>query len=101
LDWYNGKQYRTPEKSSCIGCPYHDNTLWNEIKTNSPKEFEEACKIDDMIRHSARNKEFTRYLHRKGIPLREVDFEELLKKQKPKDEQLDLFNNECEGMCGV
>ena len=46
-------------------------------------------------------KEFTRYLHRKGIPLREVDFEELLKKQKPKDEQLDLFNNECEGMCGV
>ena len=54
-----------------------------------------------MIRHSARNKEFTRYLHRKGIPLREVDFEELLKKQKPKDEQLDLFNNECEGMCVV
>ena len=101
LDWYGGKDYRTPEKSSCIGCPYHDNTLWHEIKTKSPKEFEEACKIDDMIRHSARNKEYTRFLHRKGIPLRDVDFEALLKKQKPEEEQLDLFNEECEGMCGV
>ena len=100
LDWYDGKNYRTPAKSSCIGCPYHDNTLWNEIKKESPEEFEEACKIDDMMRHSANNKNIERYLHRRAEPLRSIDFDKLLQKKK-KDDQLDLFNNECEGMCGV
>ena len=100
LDWYDGKNYRTPAKSSCIGCPYHDNILWNEIKKESPEEFEEACKIDDMMRHSANNKNIERYLHRRGEPLRSIDFDKLLQKKK-KDDQLDLFNNECEGMCGV
>jgi len=100
LDWYDGKNYRTPAKSSCIGCPYHDNTLWNEIKKESPEEFEEACKIDDLMRHSANNKNIERYLHRRAEPLRSIDFDKLLQKKK-KDDQLDLFNNECEGMCGV
>ena len=99
LDWYDGKNYRTPAKSSCIGCPYHDNTLWNEIKKESPEEFEEACKIDDMMRYSANNKNIERYLHRRAEPLRSIDFDKLLQKKK-KDDQLDLFNNECEGMCG-
>ena len=101
LDWYKGKNYRTPAKSSCIGCPYHDNTLWNEIKTDTPEEFEEACQLDDMIRNSARDPNIKRFLHRKGIPLRDIDFNELLKKKKKPEDQLDLFNNECEGMCGV
>ena len=100
LDWYDGKNYRTPAKSSCIGCPYHDNTLWNEIKKESPEEFEEACKIDDMMRHAPNNKNIERYLHRRAEPLRSIDFDKLLQKKK-KDDQLDLFNNECEGMCGV
>lgn len=101
LDWYKGKNYRTPAKSSCIGCPYHDNILWNEIKVDTPEEFEEACQLDDMIRNTASDPNIKRYLHRKGIPLRDIDFEELLKKKKKPEDQLDLFNNECEGMCGV
>ena len=101
LDWYEGKNYKRPAKSSCIGCPYHDNTLWNEIKVETPEEFEEACRLDDMIRHTGRDPNIERYLHRKGIPLRSVDFETLLKKKKKPEDQLDLFNNECEGMCGV
>ena len=100
LKWYGGKNYRTPAKSSCIGCPYHDNTLWNEIKTQTPSEFEEACELDDMIRNSAKDPNITRYLHRKGIPLRDIDFNKLLKNKKV-DNQLNLFENECEGMCGV
>jgi len=101
LDWYEGKNLRRPAKSSCVGCPYHDNTLWNEIKVETPEEFEEACKLDDMIRHTGKDPKIERYLHRKGIPLRSVDFETLLKKKKKPEDQLDLFNNECEGMCGV
>ena len=52
------------------------------------------------MRHSANNKNIERYLHRRAEPLRSIDFDKLLQKKK-KDDQLDLFNNECEGMCGV
>ena len=35
------------------------------------------------------------YLHREGIPIDQVDFN-----KKKKDDQLDLFQSDCEGMCG-
>ena len=48
----------------------------------------------------ANNKNIERYLHRRGEPFRSIDFDKLLQKKK-KDDQLNLFNNECERMCGV
>ena len=36
------------------------------------------------------------YLHSKCIPIDEIDFDE-----DENADQLDLFVNECEGMCGV
>ena len=53
-----------------------------------------------MIRNSAKDPNIKRYLHRKAIPLRDIDFNKLLKNKKV-DNQLNLFENECEGMCGV
>ena len=38
----------------------------------------------------------TMFLSRKCVPIDQVDFDE----NKNKD-QLDMFNNECQGMCGV
>jgi len=62
---YNG--LKVP-KSSCIGCPFHDNNAWRDL---TETEFADACIVDDAIR-STRIK-FTNYLHKKRIPLREVD----------------------------
>ena len=59
--------------------------------------------MDKAIRHQEKYKDKFKnskevldelYLHREAIPIDEVDF------NKKKDNQLDLFNNECEGMCG-
>jgi hypothetical protein len=36
------------------------------------------------------------FLHRSCIPLDQVEF-----KKDDKSKQIDMFNNECEGMCGV
>ena len=35
------------------------------------------------------------FFHRNCVPLSEIDFSD------ENADQLDLFNNECEGMCGI
>lgn len=88
----------TPPKSSCIGCPYHDNAFWRDIKRDSPLEFEEACQFDDYIRENLTRFRGKAFLHRSCQPLREIDFDALL---WTTDNQVDMFENDCEGMCGL
>lgn len=96
LRWF-GKNYpgRVLAKSACIGCPYHNDALWRDMKINDPQSFQEAVEFDHAIRRGGK---FTndRYLHRSCKPLAEVDFRNLEDLG-----QLNFFENECEGMCGV
>lgn len=85
----------TPAKSSCIGCPFHDNTTWLEMKKRDPESWEDAVFIDEHIRHMPKLRDET-YLHKSCKPLSEVDLAE---------DQISFFDddfaNECEGFCGV
>lgn len=88
-----------PPKSACRHCPYRSNASWLKLKTEEPEEFEKAAKVDDGIRDLKRaGVKFPAFLHRSCVPLREIDFETLVHGDK---RQLNLFTNECEGMCGV
>lgn len=81
-----------PPSSSCIGCPFHRDDLWQSIKYKYPDEFESAVKLDRAIRHHPKFPGKELYLHRSCIPLEDVEFGG------------DLFNgfeNECFGVCGV
>ena len=84
-----------PPKSSCLGCPYHDNGYWQRLRKASPAEFDETVKVDAAIRNGGtvgmREEQF---IHRSLVPLDQVDFGDDVG-------QLDLFDDECEGMCGV
>jgi len=92
LKWYDNKNYKRPAKSACIGCPFHDDAFWIDMKKNRPKEFADAVQFDKEMRmHNPKVKNF---VHRKCKTLDEVDLD-------PKDNHPDLFNLECEGMCGV
>lgn len=96
LRWMEERQFPTPKKSSCIGCPFHNNEFWRDMKINHPSEFEEAVEFDRAIRNDARGQnKYEQYLHRSCKPLEEVDFDN--------DEDLGQisFLDECEGMCGV
>jgi len=85
-----------PEKSACIYCPYHSDTYWSFLKTQHPTEFQEAVRIDHKIRDlSAAGVKNLTYVHRSCVPLDQVEF----KAGDPN--QVDMFNNECEGMCGI
>ena len=89
---YLGEHGWEVPKSSCIGCPFHDDHYWRRCEVEEPDEFKDAVAFDKSIRHMPRLRDET-FLHRSGVPLDEIDFSE--------DAQLDMFANECEGFFGV
>ena len=90
--WLTAHGWTAP-KSSCIGCPYHSDAQWRDLRDNSPSEWADALAVDAIIRNQRRRPQF---MHRQCVPLDEADLSTL-----EDHGQLNLFNNECEGMCGV
>ena len=98
LGWMQSNGFRKPPRSACIYCPFHSDKEWLRIKTESPSDFAECAAFEKRIQ--AATAQCTRltsvpFLHNSRIPLELVDF------SKRDDGQTDMFNNECEGMCGV
>lgn len=83
----------TPPRSSCFICPFHSNAEWRHIRSKFPELWEKAIKFDADHRKLPRLQNET-YLHPDRVPLSEANIEE-------DTSQLDMFGNECEGMCGV
>ncbi len=95
LRWFEkAHPTRTLAKSACIACPFHNNAMWRDMKINDPASFEQAVEFDHAIRNIGTGAE--QYVHRSCKPLDEVDFRNLEDMG-----QLNFFNEECEGMCGV
>lgn len=95
LQWMQRKGYPSPPKSSCIGCPFHSDTEWRAIKAD-PESWADAVFLDEVIREPKRGLKSRQFMHRSCVPLSDVDF------STAEDHgQTNLFNNECEGMCGV
>lgn len=97
LLWLDKHGYPRPPKSSCVGCPFHSNAHWRDMRDNAPEEWADAVAIDKAIRlGDARGMRSLEFMHSDRIPLDEVDLRTDAEAGQP-----DLFNNECEGMCGV
>ena len=94
VNWLNKNKFPLPEKSACICCPFHDDKYWDFMKNERPSEFADAVAFDKEIRTISRKKNIKNYTHRSCKPLDEVEFSK-------EDNQLDMFENECEGLCGV
>ena len=97
LFWMEKNGYPMPSKSSCIGCPYHTDNQWRDMRDNDPVSWADAVLVDQVMRQtipvaSVRPKE---YMHASCIPLNAVDFS-----TKKSMGQLS-FLDECDGMCGV
>jgi len=94
LRWMDEHGFEEPKKSACYFCPYHDNSTWQNMMDHDPESFEKAVKMDELIRDGIRGTKEKLYLHRSMKPLKDCDFD-------PDRDQFDMFDNECEGMCGV
>jgi hypothetical protein len=97
LTWMLRNNYPKPLKSSCIGCPYHDNHTWRDIKMNYPDDWANAVATDKKIRDGVRGVEGPLYLSRCLKPLEDIDFRNL----EDMGQQTLEFGEECSGLCGV
>lgn len=64
------------QRSACIGCPYHRDSFWAELKNHSPAEWADAVAFDHAIRHGSPHATAgghplrgTFYLHHSRAPL--------------------------------
>jgi hypothetical protein len=100
LKYHAERDIARPPRSACIGCPYHSNVEWRDLKLNDPEAWEDACQFDEQIRSNPavaeRMFQGRAYLHSSRIPLRVVDVS-----NEEDRGQLNMFGNECEGMCGL
>lgn len=95
LNWMKQKNYPKPPRSACTFCPYHSNQEWRAL---TPAEFEGAIKFELDLQSANESATLIGkpFLHRSMKPLSEVDLS-----TEEDNGQVNMFNNECEGMCGV
>ena len=90
--WLLEHGYPIPQKSACIGCPYHDNRYWQRLREHDPESWADAVEVDRIIRNGLKGTTAELYLHRSCRPLDEAISD---------DHQIDLFQEECDGVCGI
>ena len=84
-------------KSACIGCPYHTDQMWANMKENDPVSFQDAVNVEWAMQNVPQSRGAltgTAYLHKARVPLNEVEFNT----QGP---EADGMQEECEGLCGI
>lgn len=97
LRWMKEKGYPEPPRSACVFCPFHSDAEWRRIKENDPESWAKAVKFDHDFRSakaSTATQKTMQYLHRTCQPLDQIDF------TPSTSPQLELWGNECSGMCG-
>ena len=86
-------------RSACIGCPYRSDDSWRQMRDNDTASWTDAVDFDHALRSGERQgfgMAHPVFLHSKRIPLDTVDLA-----TETDRGQLDMFGEECEGLCGV
>lgn len=100
LKWIEKHGFPKPPRSACVFCPYHSNAEWRRLKEQEPESFYRAVRFEKAYQQAKAKtisiKGFVPFLHSSRKSLSEVDFS-----TEEERGQLSMFNNECEGMCGV
>lgn len=84
---------KKPPRSSCLFCPFHNDKEWLAVKNGPADEWQKVIDVEKKLQESKKLNSIP-FLHRDMKPIETVDFYD-------GSDQLDMFGNECEGMCGV
>jgi hypothetical protein len=101
LLWMERNGYPKPPRSSCVYCPYHSNAEWRRLRDEEPEAFESAVRFErkfQQMRSNTENSQHVPFLHRSLVPLDKVDLSTI---EDHGQTTLDLWGEECTGMCGV
>ena len=93
IEWLTSHNLEVPPRSACTFCPFHSSKEWRQIK-NTPEDWKEAVEVDLAIRKVRPSYDI--FVHPARKPLDEIDFRTAEEKG-----QLSLWDQECEGICGI
>lgn len=94
IEWLKAHDLEVPPKSACVFCPYHDQAAWRHLKESGNGDWHKAVEVDGRIRKV--RPPFDLFIHPSRIPIADVDFRTVQERG-----QLSLWDEECEGVCGV
>lgn len=97
--WLRAHGWTQVAKSACVGCPYHGNRQWRDLRDNHPEEFADAVAFDEAIRKGGTrglplNGEA--FLHRSRVPLSIAPIDRVTRAEWA-DRQGDLFDLDEDG----
>lgn len=97
--WLAARGWST-EKSACIGCPFHGNRQWGELRDNRPEEWADAVAFDAAIRRGGARVlplDGTAYLHSSRVSLDLAPIDRITKPEQDaiyNEAQLGLFDDQ-------
>lgn len=53
LDYLADSGWESTPKSACIGCPFHHDSQWRDLRDNHPEEWDDAVDFDQAIRNGS------------------------------------------------
>src|SRR5690606_20477215 len=87
-------------KSACIGCPFHGNAAWRDLRDNRPEEWADAVAFDEELRGEGSAfagavgqggaLRAAPYLHRARVPLADAPIDRATRAEQAAT-QLDLL----------
>jgi len=96
--WLAARGWGSTSKSACIGCPFHGNAQWRDMRDNRPDEWADAVEFDKAIRHghASANDDGqpllgTAFLHRSRVPLDQAPIDRVTRREWA-DAQGDIFD---------
>ena len=96
VKWLERAGWGHTVKSACIGCPYHGNRTWRDMRDNRPDEWADAVAFDHAIRKggargTAEPLIGEAFLHQSRVPLELAPIDKLSREDIDAS-QLDLFD---------
>lgn len=91
--WLRSRGWTSVAKSACIGCPFHGNRQWRDLRDNHPDEWADAVEFDHEIRKGgARGLPLNgeAFLHRGRVPLSIAPIDRVTRAEWA-DRQTDIF----------
>lgn len=99
--------FENTPKSACIGCPFHGNHQWRDLRDNHPEEWADAVAFDHAIRNGsaralAQGQELRgqMYLHSSLLPLDEAPIDRVTAAEH-RASQLSLIDLAADQAVGV
>jgi len=92
--WLKAVGWGHTAKSACIGCPFHGNAQWRDLRDNHPEQWADAVDFDRQIRKggaSAKPLDGEAFLHASRVPLDIAPIDHVTRRER-EDMQTDIFD---------